>query len=401
MFLLESLQVNRLLRNGWCLPLLAAWAAIAGCEKPAAGPPPSKPPEVEVALPESKEITDHEDFTGQTEATRSVDIRARVTGYLKAVHFKHGAIVSKGDPLLEIEPTHYVVEVDRASGVVAEAEARLKRLNLDHERARKLHPTGTITKEQFDLISGNVAEAEATLQAARASLKMANVNLGYCKIAAPFDGRLSRPFIDPGNLVKADDTLLTRVVAQDPIWVYFDLDERTMLRLRRLSPDGGMGTEEEPALPVFMGLSDEQGYPHQGRLDFEDNRLDPATGTLRIRAVFDNPDRLLSAGLFVRVRLQIGKPHPALLIPEPAVGTDQGQKFLYVVDSNNEVSYRAVEVGKQYDGKRMISKGLQPGEKVVVVGLQRVRPGVKVNARPAGTPQTAEVPSSNTNSLTK
>lgn len=396
--------MNRLLQFGRCLMLLAAAATVAGCGKfggPPAGPPPFQPLAVEVALPTSAEITDYEDFSGTTEATRTIDIRARVTGYLRAVHFKHGAVVKKGEPLFEIEPTHYAAEVDRATGVVAEAEAHLKRLNLDHERARKLHPTGTITKEQFDLITGNVAEAEATLQAAKASLKMANTNLGYCQIAAPFDGRMSRPNIDPGNLVKADDTMLSRIVTQDPIWVYFDLDERTMLRLRRLAPYAGMGGDDEAPIPVLMGLSDEKGYPHVGKLDFEDNRLDPATGTLKIRAVFDNEDRLLSPGLFVRVRLQIGKPHPALLVPESAIGTDQGQKFLYVVDAKDEVVYRKVEVGKQYEGMRMIAGNLNPDERVVVLGLQRARPGTKVVPKMAGTAQTAEAPSAKPSPLTK
>jgi RND family efflux transporter MFP subunit len=279
--------------------------------------------------------------------------------------------------------------------VAAEAEAKLARLNLDVERAKKLHPSGIITKEQFDLVSGDYAQAEATLRAARASLKIAEVNLGYCKVRAPIDGRMSRPFIDPGNLVKADDTVLTRIVSQDPMWVYFDLDERTMLRLRRLVQQGSIHSVHTAKVPVLMALADEQNYSHQGFLDFEDNRLDPSTGTLRVRAVFDNRNRLLSAGLFVRIRLPIGSPHKALLVPEQALGTDQGQKFLYVLTAQDEVVYRPVEVGKVHDRQRVINQGLASGERVVVTGLQRVRPGIKVKPTtiaPAATADTRSAP---------
>ena len=331
-----------------------------------------------MCLPSTREVTDREDFTGQTEAVKTIDIRARVTGYLTAVHFRHGAEVNKGDLLFEIDPPYYEAESDRAAGVVAVSEARAERLKLDYERAKKLHPTGVMAKEQFDLVSGDMAQAIATLQSARSSLKIAQVNLNYCKVRAPISGRMSRPYIDPGNLVKADDTILTRIVSQDPIWVYFDLDERTMLRLRRLEKQAEHETTGEPKLPVLMALADETNFSREGVLDFEDNRMDPSTGTLRVRAVFDNPDRMLSAGLFVRVRLPIGQAHRALLVPEQALGTDQGQKFLYVVTANDEIEYRPVQVGKVHDRLRVISQGLTADERVVVTGLQRVRPGIKV-----------------------
>jgi RND family efflux transporter MFP subunit len=346
-----------------------------------------------VCLPTYRQVTDREEFTGQTEAVKTIDIRARVTGYLKSVNFRHGAEVKKGDLLFEIDPPYYEAETERAAGVAAEAEAKLRRLRLDYERAEKLRPNGIITKEQFDLVAGDLAQAEATLRAALGSLKIAQVNLGYCEVRAPIDGRMSRPNIDPGNLAKADDTILTRIVSQDPIWVYFDLDERTMLRLRRLVHKGTLGVADTAAakVPVLIGLADEQGYSHQGVLDFEDNRLDPSTGTLRVRAVFDNRDRLLTAGLFVRVRLPIGEPHQALLVPEQALGTDQGQKFLYVVTAQDEIAYRPVEVGKVHDRQRVIIQGLAADERVVVTGLQRVRPGIKVKptmVAPAATADT-------------
>jgi RND family efflux transporter MFP subunit len=371
---------------------LAALALAGGCNQAApAQMPPAKAPEVEVCLPVYQDIADYEDFTGQTESVKTIDLRARVTGYLTEVNFQHGAEVEKGDLLFEIDPPYYKAEADRAAGVVAQTEARLDRLKLDYARAEKLRPTNVITKEQFDLVSGDLAEAEANLQTAKASLKIANVNLGYCEIRAPIAGRMSRPYIDPGNLVKADDTILTRIVAQDPMWVYFDLDERTMLRLRRLEQSGTMSQPMEGQLKVLMGLADEKGYAHQGAIDFEENRLDPSTGTLRVRGVFDNRDRLLKPGLFVRVRVPIGEPYRALLVPEPAVGTDQGQKFLYVLDDDNKVAYRRVQVGKLHDGLRVIAEGLKPNERVVVVGLQRVRPDIKVEAHLVPAIQTAVV----------
>ncbi|HWC88860.1 MAG TPA: efflux RND transporter periplasmic adaptor subunit [Pirellulales bacterium] len=374
-----------------CVVATCLWAA--GCDQPAPALPPATNPEVEVCLPTYRQVTDREEFTGQTEAVKTIDIRARVTGYLKSVNFRHGAEVKKGDLLFEIDPPYYEAETERAAGVAAEAEAKLRRLRLDYERAEKLRPNGIITKEQFDLVAGDLAQAEATLRAALGSLKIAQVNLGYCEVRAPIDGRMSRPNIDPGNLAKADDTILTRIVSQDPIWVYFDLDERTMLRLRRLVHKGTLGVADTAAakVPVLIGLADEQGYSHQGVLDFEDNRLDPSTGTLRVRAVFDNRDRLLTAGLFVRVRLPIGEPHQALLVPEQALGTDQGQKFLYVVTAQDEIAYRPVEVGKVHDRQRVIIQGLAADERVVVTGLQRVRPGIKVKptmVAPAATADT-------------
>ena len=417
-------------------------------------------------MPVHQEIRDYEDFSGQTESVASIDIRARVTGYLSKVNFDHGAEVKKGDILFEVDPPYYEAELARAEGGVAQAESRLNRLKADYDRTVTLHKQNVITQAQFDLATSDVTEAEGTLKSARALLKIAQVNFGYTKVKAPVSGRVSRPFIDPGNLVKADDTILTRVVAQDPMWVYFDLDERTMLRLRRLDvkeeqeaqdarnvittahaaapgmldtddpdaqpqADAGPGklapddSEPEPSqndnaaadesdlalnqatgqssastpsaspvesTEVLMGLADERGYTRRGVLDFEDNRIDPSTGTLRVRAVFSNTDRLLSPGLFVRIRIPVGDPYRALLVPEGALGTDQGQRFVYVVNEQNEVAYRRVTVGKLHEGLRVISAGLEPNERVVVTGLQRVIPGGKVEAKLTEIPQVAKAP---------
>jgi RND family efflux transporter MFP subunit len=373
-----------------CLSLGAfSLLGLAGCAPAAPMKPPEMTPQVEVSLPVTQEIRDFEDFTGQTEAIRSIEIRARVTGYLSAVNFDHGADVKQGDILFEIDPPFYKAEVARAEGMVAQAESRLQRLKLDYERKKGLHERNVITHAEFDLATSDVAEAEGALKAAQASLTIANVHLGYTKVRSPISGRASRPFIDPGNLVEADQTILTRVVAQDPIWVYFDLDERTMLRLRRMSELGEQDHAIDDQTQVLMGLADERGFPNQGKLNFEDNRVDPSTGTLRVRAEFDNAAGLLSPGLFVRVRVPIGDPYQALLVPESALGTDQGQRFLYVVDQENQVAYRRVEVGRLHSGLRVISEGLAPGERVVTVGLQRVMPGIKVEPKMNETPVAA------------
>ncbi|HWB12582.1 MAG TPA: efflux RND transporter periplasmic adaptor subunit [Pirellulales bacterium] len=367
---------------GGCLCLLYLTACL-GCDKASATAASQMPkaPEVDVCLPTYREITDFEDFTGQTESVRTIDIRARVTGYLREVHFKHGAEVKKGDLLFEIDPPYYEAEQSRTQGLVAQAEARLNRLKLDFARAERNHPMGVITQEQFDLVKGDLAEAEANLKTAKAQLKIATVNLGYCTIRAPIDGRMSRPNVDPGNLVRADDTLLTRIVAQNPMWVYFDLDERTMLRLNRLAQSSESDAGAEETVRVFIGLADEEGYPHQGVLNFEDNRLDPNTGTLRVRGEFANDDRLLRPGLFVRVRLPIGDMYQALLVPEQAVGTDQGQKFVYVVDSDDKITYRRIKTGKLYEGLRVITDGISSGDRIVTTGVQRVQPGMKVEVK--------------------
>lgn len=381
---------SQLFISGVCLTALV----ITGCGQAPPPMPPNLPPQVEVSLPVYQDIRDYEDFTGQTEAVTSIDVRARVTGYLAAVHFEHGAEVQAGEILFDIDPPYYNAEAARAEGLVAQAEARLSRLKLDFERSKENLARGVVTQSAHDLMTSDVTEAEGALKSAQATLTIANVNLGYTKVRSPIAGRVSRPFIDPGNLVKADETLLTRVVSQDPMWVYFDLDERTLLRLRRASAEGTVAAMAGAHAEVLMGLADETGYPHQGELNFEDNRVDPSTGTLRVRAVFDNKDRLLSPGLFVRVRVPIGEPYRALLVPEAALGTDQGQRFLYVVDDSGTVSYRKVEVGSLHSGLRVVTSGLSPNEKVVVVGLQRVMPGIKVDAKVLETPKfQASIPS--------
>jgi len=366
----------------WLSGLIAACVVWSGCGKPpapVAGLP--KLPEVVVALPVVRQVTDYEDFTGRTEAKAAVEVRARVTGYLERVLFKEGTEVKQGDPLFEIDPRSYQAELQRAEATLAQSQARLQRCERDLKRANALLPQNAISQDDFDLISGDREEAAAAVKLAEASRDLAQLNLSFTRVTAPITGRISRQLIDPGNLVKADETALTTIVSMDPIYAYFDQDERTLLRVRRLVRAGVLKTIQEASVPVLLGLVDEEGFPHEGRIDFADNRVDAMTGTLRLRGVFANPQRMLSPGLFVRIRLPIGVAHPAVLVPEQALGTDQGQNFVYVVNGKDEVVQRTVNVGPLEGGLRVIEHGLAKDERVIVNGLQRVRSGVKVQPR--------------------
>jgi RND family efflux transporter MFP subunit len=368
-------------------------AAVVGCreeQQPQMPPPP--PPEVLYTLPVAKEVTDYELFTGHTEAIKTVDIRARVTGYLDSVNFKDGAEVQKNDLLAEIDPRPYKAELARAEANRVQAEAHLKRLNLDLQRAMTLMARGAIGREEFDKISGDRAEASAMVGVAVAGRDSAQLNLDFTQVRAPLTGRISRRNVDPGNLVKADDTILTTIVSQDPMYAYFDVDERTILRLRRLFREGQLQATQEGAVPVMLSLADEDNFSMKGTIDFVDNKVDPNTGTLWLRGVFTNPKRLLTPGLFVRIRLPVGKPHQAILIPEQALGRDQGQKFVYVVNDKDEVVYRHITVGRQHEGLQVITDGIKPGDKVVVGGLQRIRPDIK-KYKPKPADQVAKAPS--------
>jgi RND family efflux transporter MFP subunit len=378
----------------WCL-------AVLGC----GGPPPEKPrpkaPEIVVSFPVVKEVTDYEIFTGWTEAAQSVDIRARVTGYLEeGLREKHkeGWDVKEGELLFKIDPRIYQAERDRAKAAFEQSQAHLARLELDYRRAAGLLPSQAISQEDFDKIDGDRKEAEAAVATAQAALELAELNLKFTEVTSPFDGRVSRQAIDPQNIVKADDTVLTTIVALDPIYVYFDVDERTMLRVRRLILEGKVKSSREATMPVFAGLADEVDekgeplFPHAGTVNFVDNRVDRGAGTLRLRGEFPNPrsqfsaNRIFSPGMFVRVRLPIGKPHTAVLISERALLTDQGQSFVYVVNEKDEVVYRRVTLGLLQDGLRVVEQGLAPGQRVVVDGLQRIQAGATVE------PKLAEMP---------
>lgn len=368
-------------RLTWLLLPLVFGAAVLGCDQARPPqPPPPGPAEVLVSLPVTREVTDYEEFPGQTEAIPMVEIRARVTGYLSRVYFKDGADVNEGDLLFEIDPRPYQAALDRAQATLVQSDVHLKRLDADYQRAQNLYPKGAIGREEYDRIAGDRGEAVAALGVAQANLNLAKLNLEFCKVRAPFSGRISRRTIDPGNMVKADETTLTNLVSLNPIYVYFDVDERTFLRLQRLILQGEIPSVRDGEVPCQLALADDEAgtFPYQGVINFVDNRVDPGTGTLRLRGVFGNPQGIIAPGLFVRVRAPVGKPHQAILMTEQALGTDQGQKFVYVVNDKDQAVYQPVKVGRLHNGLRAITEGLQPGQRVVVSGLQRVRPGAQV-----------------------
>jgi RND family efflux transporter MFP subunit len=382
--------VTRLVEGSCVFLVLAA----VGCNAPApAGPPPAAP-EVLVSLPVTREITDYEDFPGRVEAINSIDVRARVTGYLDRFNFREGEEVKQGEVLFEIDVRPYQAELNRAEANVVQAQARLNRLEADAKRAEMMFRRGAIGQEELDKVTGDRAEAGAAVGVARANRDLAALNVGFTRVQAPISGRITRRNIDPGNLVKADDTVLATIVSLDPIYAYFDVDERTTLRLQRLIREGAVEWSPDKGLEVLLGLADEDSFPRRGTVTYTDPRIDPETGTWRLRGEFANRTHVLSPGMYVRVRLPVGRPYTGLAVAEQALGTDQGQKFVYVVDDAGEVSYRRVKVGRLHEGFRIIADGLAPGEKVVVSGLQRIRQGVKVQ------PKVVEMPGQNPKSET-
>jgi RND family efflux transporter MFP subunit len=362
----------------WSTPVLALVVALAGCQRPQPKVVETKPPEVTVAYPTEDTVTEFEEFTGHTMAISTIEIRARVSGYLDKVLFKDGSDVKAGAPLFLIDQRPYQAELERSRAAVQQAEARVERLVRQEERAKKLIPTGSITEEGFDQIRFDRAEAEGLLAAGKASVDLAELNLSFTSISSPVTGRISRRLVDPGNLVRADETPLATIVSQDPMYAYFDFDERTVLRLRRLAIEGKIASIDQGSIEVQLALADEDEFKIKGKIDFFENQVDAATGTLRVRAVIPNPDNLLSPGLFLRLRVPVSQPHKALLVREEALGTDQGQRFVYVVNEKDEISYRRVKTGFLAHGRRVIESGLETTDRVVVTGLQRVRPNIKV-----------------------
>jgi RND family efflux transporter MFP subunit len=381
-------------RVGLATILLVPCVALSGCREGRQTQASAERPVVVVEHPVISQVSDYEDFTGFTDAVFNVEVRARVTGYLIKKHFQDGADVRKGDMLFEIDPRPYEAELERAEATLTQNEARLKRLDADLGRARSLRARDNISREEYDRTVGDHAEAEASVEVARAGRDLAKLNVEFTKVRSPISGRLSRGLLSVGNVVNADVTPLVTIVSVDPIHVYFDIDERTLLRLRRLVREGKIRSRQEAEVPVLAGFSDENGFPHVGKINFSENRLDASTGTLRVRGVIANPGpRAVVPGTFVKIRLPLGSPHEETLVPEQALESDGGKRFVYVVDEKNEVGLRPVKVGLLRDGMRVILEGFSQGERVIIAGRQRVRPGVKVRTRPPKESTLATVPS--------
>jgi RND family efflux transporter MFP subunit len=312
-----------------------------------------------------------------------VDIRTRVTGYLERCSFKEGAGVKQGDVLFAIDPRPYQAAVNRTAAQAHLAEARVKLAAAENTRAAQISKSapGTISQQELDKCAAAEGEAQAALVAARAAMESDKLNLEFTKVRAPMDGRVGRRLVDPGNLVKADDSLLATLVSVDPMYVYFNVDEKALLRLRRLAMQGKAKTAPEAEMSASLGLADEDGFPRRGSINWVDNQVDPDTGTVRMRAVFPNPGGTVAPGMFARVRVPIGAPRRVPLVLDEVIGTDQEQRFLYVVDDQNRAVYRRVIIGAKRGRLRVIEEGLRADEFVVVTGLRRVRPGMVVNPR--------------------
>jgi membrane fusion protein, multidrug efflux system len=414
------------------LLLVAAFlaAVAAGCQGQSPKVAPSEAPAVPISQAVEREVTDYVDFTGRTDAVHAVDIRPRVTGYLTKAPFKEGAEVKAGDLLFEIDPRPYEAQLEQAESQIAlnEASLKLARITLDRDRSVNINAPGGVSLQQLDQDRASVNEALARVRAAQASTVVYKLNLGYTKVTSPISGQISRKYLHTGNLVNQDSTLLTTVVSLDPTYAYFDMDEPTKLRIDRAVNEGKIklsmeGSDREqfrlagnlwssvaeglfyqaatagPAaylmgvggtvitanksFPVAMGLTGEEGFPHEGTIDFFNNQFNPTTGSISVRGVFPNPKpangvRLLKPGMFVRIHFPIGDPYKALLVIDRAILSDQGIKYVYVVDKDNKVEYRSIQTGAlQPDGLRVV-QGLKPGDWVVVGGLQMVRPRTQI-----------------------
>ncbi len=405
-------SLPRALRAAGAFSLGVALAALIGCAKP---PPPlvkATAPDVFVELPVVRGVTDYEDFTGRTEAYKVVDVRPQLTALLDRVHFKDGAFVPEGTPLFELDARFYKAQADGADANLKLARAKRDLAKALLTTAEKSKNSSVISADEYAKVAAEFQAAEAAVKVADYDLEKAATTLDYTRIKARYTGRLGKSMVDPGNVVKENETILTRLVVLDPIYVVFDIDERTLLRIRRLVAEGRVPSARENPITVRVGLADEDGFSFTAPLTFADNQLDVGTGTLRFRGEMRNPTlqrsglpalvggaaatgadvnapRLLSPGMFVRVRFPVGREHPAVLVPEEAIGADQGQRFVFVLNDKDEAQYRRVTLGPQEGRLRVVEDGVKAGERVVVSGLQRVRAGLKVNpkaASPGGPP---------------
>jgi membrane fusion protein, multidrug efflux system len=402
---LQSATPRRFLRAfGLMLLCYLLVATTLGCHRGQAPAPPT-PPIIPVAHPIQRQVTDYVDYTGRLDAVQSVGIRARVTGYLMKMPFQEGAEVKAGDLLFEIDPRPYKAMVDQAQSQVTLYQASYKLAKITYERDLATNAnTPAVSAQQIDQDKASVEQADAQIKAAQAVLEAYKLNLSFCQVRSPIDGQVSRYYYTLGNLVNQDQTLLTTVVSLDPMYAYFDVDERTVLRVRQAINAGKIKPRANTnEIPVLMGLEGEDDYPHRGSINFVNNAVNPSTATIAARGVFPNPlpegkvewaagaavglfahqvapstRRLMSPGMFVRIRLPIGEPHPALLIADQAIGSDQGLRFVYVVDADHKVQYRRVTTGpEQPDGLRVV-EGVKTDDWVVVGALQQVRPRLTV-----------------------
>jgi len=366
--------------------LLGALSLLStGCGPSAAQQKPA-PPTVTVAPVEQQELVEWDEFTGRTEPVEMVEVRPRVSGHIQEVRFQSGELVKKGEVLFVIDPRWHQAEFDRRQAEYAQAKVHRENAEREAKRTGQLLANRAISTEDAEAREARFQEAKAALLAAEAARESAKLDLDFTEVRAPIDGRVSRALVTAGNYINGvagAATVLTTIVTVDPIYVYADVDENSLLKFNALFHDRKTSAAAEDRVPVELQLADEEGFPQRGYIESFDNRLDPNTGSILLRAVFPNPNGRIVPGLFARIRVPLSERHTALLVEERAVGTDQGQKFVLALSATNTVEYRPVKLGPGVNGKRIVRAGLKPGEQVVVNGLQRVRPGMPV------TPETA------------
>jgi RND family efflux transporter MFP subunit len=337
---------------------------------------------VTVAKPIRKEVVEWDEYTGRTEAVESVQIRPRVSGYIDRISFKDGDLVKPGDVFFVIDPRPYQDVLDQANANLQSADAQRQLRVANFARAERLFHTNVTAKEEYDTSVAEKNQAEAQFAQARAAANSALLNMDFTQVKSPIQGRISRQLVTRGNLVQADSTVLTTVVSVDPIYAYFNVDERTVQKIFHQIKRGELQDPRAFAVPVYLQLESETGFPHEGVIDFVDNTLSASTGTLQIRGRFRNDDGSLYPAAFVRIRIAGTPKHDAILITDRVVGTDQGQKFVLLVDANGIVQVRSVELGPVVDGLRVVRNGLGPDDHVIVDGLLNAPPGSKVTAQP-------------------
>jgi RND family efflux transporter MFP subunit len=388
--------VTQLILRFRVLPMIGSLtliaALLAGCQPQAA---PSAPaPQVNVATVIERKVNDWDEFTGRIQAIDSVEIRPRVSGYIERVAFTEGGSVKKGDLLFVIDPRQYRAELQRAQADAAGAKTRAELARNEVARAERLLAARAISQEEYDERVNKAHETGSAVEAAAAAVEVARLNLEFTQVVSPIDGRVGKAEVTPGNLVGSGEraTLLTTVVSIDPVYVEFTGDEQVYLKYNAMAKSGERASSRDEPNPVWMGLANETGFPHPGHMTFVDNQLDPATGTIRGRAIFRNPDGLFTPGLFARIKLLGSGQYNAILINDRAVGTDQNQKFVLVVGEDKTLSYRPVKIGRVVQGLRVVLDGLKPGETIVVNGIQRVRPGMPIS--PQTVPMDQDVPPS-------
>jgi RND family efflux transporter MFP subunit len=368
--------------------LFAAFALLAlgsGCDQgnsTQAQQQKAAPPIVAVSQPIEREIVEWDEYTGRFDAVETVEMRARVSGHLTEVLFKDGQRVKQGELLFVIDRRPFERALEQAQAELFAANTKVENANLDIVRGRPLVERKIISDKTFDDRMSIVRDAQAAVKVAEAKVRSAELDLSFTRIDSPITGRISRTLITTGNWISAGSvsgaTLLTTIVSEDPIYIYFDVSENNFIKYKRLAERGVAAGAAEPGAPVEIGLPDERGFPHRGRLDFLDNRLDQGTATLRARAVIANAAGLFSPGLFARVRVTGTAPYPAVLVPDAAIGTDQTNKFVYVVGEDGGVTRRNIKLGPLYEGARVVREGIAAADWVIVRGLQRARPGGKV-----------------------